>query len=111
MSNKIIAIISTSEVGKARTGVAFAMNALKNDWMEEVTVIFFGPAEALLLKDVEIQRMLKEYQLMEAPVVACKAIADRDGISEGIAAMGIRVEFVGKMISDLIKDGYTPMVW
>jgi hypothetical protein len=55
--------------------------------------------------------MLKEFQLMEESVVACRFIADRDGTSQGIAALGVRVEFVGKMISDLIKYGYTPMVW
>ncbi len=64
-----------------------------------------------MLRDAEMQRMLKEYQQMEETAVACKFIADRDGTSQKIAALGVRVEFVGKMISDLIKDGYTPMVW
>lgn len=95
MNNKIIAIISTSEVGKARTGVMFAINALKHGWLEDVKIFIFGPAEELLLRDAEIQHMLKEYQLMEETVVACKFIADRDGISEGIAALGVSVEYVG----------------
>lgn len=111
MSDKVIAIISTSDVGKARTGVAFALNALKKDWLEDVKIVIFGPAEALLLRDPEIQSMLKECQLMEGTVVACKAVADREGISAGIAALGVPVEFVGKMISDLTKDGYAPMIW
>ena len=103
MSNKIIVIISTSDAGKARTGVANAMNALKNDWMDEVKAIFFGPADALLVKDADIQRMLKEYQLMDVAVVACKAVAEREGISGELAAMEVNVEFVGKIISDLFK--------
>jgi hypothetical protein len=111
MSDKIIAIISTSEAGKARTGAMFAVNALKNGWLEDVKLFVFGPAEELLLRDAELQGMLKEYQLMEETAVACKFIAERDGLSPGIAALGVRVEFVGKMISDLIKDGYVPMVW
>jgi hypothetical protein len=111
LSDRIIAIISTSEVGKARTGTMYAINALKHGWLEDVKLFFFGPAEKLLLKDAELQRMLKEYQLMEESAVACKFIADGDGTSQGIAALGVRVEFVGRLISDLIKDGYTPMVW
>jgi hypothetical protein len=111
MSDKIVVIISTSEASKARTGAMFAINALKHGWLEEVKVFIFGPAEELLLRDVELQEMLKAYQLMEETPVACKFIADRDGVSQGIAALGVRVEYVGKMISDLIKDGYTPMVW
>jgi hypothetical protein len=111
VSSKIIAIISTGEAGKARTGIAFALNAMKKDWLEDVKIFIFGPAEALLLKDHEIQNMLKEYQQMDETVVACKNIADRDGISKEIAALGIRVELIGNMISDLMKDGYAPMVW
>ncbi len=111
MSDRIIAIISTNEPGKARTGTMFAVNALKHGWLEDVKLFIFGPAEELLLRDAEMQRMLKEYQQMEETAVACKFIADRDGTSQKIAALGVRVEFVGKMISDLIKDGYTPMVW
>jgi hypothetical protein len=48
---------------------------------------------------------------MEETAVACKFIAQRDGTDERIAALGVQVEYVGKMISDLIKDGYVPMVW
>ena len=111
ISFTIIAIISTSDAGKARTGAMFAINALKHGWLEEVKLFIFGPAEQLLLKDAELQNMLKEYQLMEETAVACKFIADRDALSQEIATLGVRVDFVGKMISDLIKNGYVPMVW
>ena len=111
MSDKIIAIISSSDSEKARIGLAFAMNALKNDWLADVKIFVFGPAEALLSKDADIQGILKEVFLMECKVVACKAVADRYGISEEISALGVTVEYVGKMISDLTKDGYLPMVW
>jgi hypothetical protein len=111
MSDKIIAIISSGEPGKARTGTMYAVNALKHGWLEDVKLIFFGPAEALLLKDAELQRMLREYQLMEESAVACRFIAKRDGTENAIAALGVKVEYVGEMISGLIKQGYTPMVW
>ena len=55
--------------------------------------------------------MLEEYQLIKETAVACKFIADRDGVSQEITDLGVQVQFVGKMISDFIKDGYTPTVW
>jgi len=111
VSDRIIAIISTGEPGKARTGAMYAVNALKHGWLEDVKMFFFGPAEELLLTDPELQQFLREYQAMEETAVACKVIAQRDGTDERIAALGVQVEYVGKMISDLIKDGYVPMVW
>ena len=100
-----------SDAGKARTGAMYAVNALKHGWLEDVKIIFFGPAQDLLLEDAELQNYIKEYQTMEETAVACKYISDRDKISEQLSEIGIQVEYVGKMISDYILDGYIPMVW
>jgi len=42
---------------------------------------------------------------------ACKAISDREGLSEEMEKLGVKVEYVGSITSNLIKDGYLPMVW
>ncbi|MBT3187855.1 MAG: hypothetical protein HN736_00855 [Anaerolineae bacterium] len=111
MSKKIVVIISTSDAGKARTGAMYAINALKHGWMEEVKIIFFGPAQDLLLVDEELQVRVKEYQEIDEAVVACKFIADKDKKSEKLTKIGIQVEYVGEMISNYIHEGYVPMVW
>ena len=111
MNNKILAIISTSNAGKARTGAMYALNALKHGWMEEVKIILFGPAQDLLLDDAEFQKLIKEYQEIEEAVVACKFISDRDKKSEQLTELGIQVEYVGEIISNYIHEGYVPMVW
>lgn len=112
MSSKIVVIISTSDAGKARTGAMYALNALKHGWMDKVKIIFFGPAQDLLLVDEELQSRIKEYQeIIEGGVVACKFIANRDEKSEQLSEIGIQVEYVGEIISSYIHEGYVPMVW
>jgi len=111
MNGKIVVIISTSDAEKARTGAMYAINALKHGWMEEVNIFFFGPAQDLLLEDAELQNYLQEYKSMQESAVACKYISDRDKKSEQIRALGIKVEYVGKTISDYINEGYVPMIW
>lgn len=111
MSNKVLVVIGTRESEKARTGAMYAVNALKHGWMQEVKLIFFGPGEALLLEDEVLQDYVRQYQAMDGNAIACKFIADRDGLDEGISQLGIQVIYVGQLISDLIKEGYTPMVW
>jgi hypothetical protein len=111
MVGKLVVIIATSDVEKARTGAMYGINALKYGWMEEVKIFFFGPAQNLLLEDPELQKYMAEYTSMEESAVACKYIADRDKKSEQIRELGIKVEYVGKMISDYINEGYVPMVW
>jgi hypothetical protein len=111
MHDKLLVIISTAEAEAAHTGMMYAVNALKNSWMAEVKVFFFGPAQELLTRDTELQRLLHEYQTYEGTAVACKFIADRDHTAEPTAELGVKVAYVGSMISDLIRDGYIPMVW
>jgi hypothetical protein len=111
MNDKLVVIIASSEAGKACAGMMYAVNALKYLWMEDVRLFFFGPAQELLLQDAELRRLLHEYLENDGQPVACKFIADRDAIAAPIAALGVQVEYVGAMISELIQQGYIPMVW
>ena len=43
MCDKVIAIISSNDEGKCRTGLAYAMNALKNEWLADVRIFIFWP--------------------------------------------------------------------
>ncbi len=110
MSDKALVIISTGEVEKALTGLMWATNALRFGWMEDVRVIFFGPAQNLALEDDRVKEMAKGIAEAEKPIF-CKFIADRDGNSEQLEQMGMDIQYVGSIISDFIKDGYVPMIW
>ena len=110
MGSKLLVIISTGEKEKAMTGLMYAMRALSEGWMDDVKVMFFGPSEKLLVQDENIAGIAKEIAAKSKPL-ACKFLSDRDGISEKIADLGVDVEYVGTIISDLIKDGYVPMVF
>jgi hypothetical protein len=111
MADKILVIISAGDIEKALTGMMYAINAVTYHWMNEVKLFFFGPAEELLAQSSKLQQSLKEYHEVNEPALACKFIADRDGYAEPTARLGVKVEYVGKMISDLVKTGYIPMVW
>jgi len=111
MNNRLVVIIGTKEPAKAEAGLMYATNALKHGWMEDVKLIFFGPAEDLLLEDPDLQELLMEFHRQDQQAVACRFLSDRSGSSEDLKSMGVDVSYVGSMISDLIKEGYVPMVW
>lgn len=111
MADKILVIISSSDAGKARTGAMYAVNALRNNWMTEVKLFFFGPAERLLLNDEELQQIVEEFNALDEKPVACKFIAEKEKTDEKLSKLGVRVEYVGEPISDLIKQGYVPLIW
>ncbi|MBO8172103.1 MAG: hypothetical protein H0Z33_09435 [Bacillaceae bacterium] len=110
MSKKVLIIISTAEKEKALTGILYGVNAMKNGWLDDVKIMFFGPSEKLLAEDPDFQEQAAKIKEYQTPV-ACKFISDNQGISENLASLGIEVEYVGKMVSDYIGEGYTPMVF
>lgn len=110
MGDKALVIISTGEGEKALTGLMWAQNALRYGWMADVKVIFFGPAQNLVLEDDRVREMATAIAESEKPVF-CRYLSDRDGNSDRLKDIGMEVKYVGPIISDLIKEGYAPMVF
>jgi len=111
VSRKIVVIIASADAGKARAGVLYATNALSRGWMDEVRLVFFGPAEGLLLKDEALRKQVDAFRATGEAAVACKYVADQQNMSADLQALGLQVEFVGQMISEYIHEGFVPMVW
>lgn len=110
MNAKVLVILSTAEKEKALSGLLYTANVLKRGWLPEVKVVFFGPFEKLLVQDKEVQEKAAEV-LNQVTPVACKFISDNEGISEELQNLGYDVEYVGKIISDYLMEGYVPLVF
>lgn len=110
LDQKLLIILSTAEKEKAITGLLYASNVLKHVWLNDVKLCFFGPFETLLAEDEEVQHWVAQLTELQIPV-ACKFISDSHGVSEKLGQLGIKVEYVGELVSNYIKDGYVPMVF
>ncbi len=110
MNSKIIVIITSAEKGVVQTALMFAKNTLKYGWLDDVKTILFGPSEQLVANDLELAKDVKEL-CASGEGIACKYISDSEGTSEPLAKLGLKIEYVGTIITDLIKEGYVPMVW
>jgi hypothetical protein len=111
MKNRIVVIIATANPAKAEAGMMYAVNSLKYGWMDDVKLVFFGPAEKALLGDPDMQELLLEFHRQDKTAVACRLLAERDGDDKALSDLGLDVQYVGSLISGYIKDGYTPLVW
>ncbi len=110
MSSKLLIIIATGEREKALTALMYARNAQRGGQFAEVRVVFFGPVEKLITVDEVVAEKAAEVA-SGGEALACRAISDREGISDTFERMGVRVEYVGSIISNYITEGYVPMVW
>ena len=110
MGSKLLVMIATGDREKALAGLMYTRNVLKNKWLDDIRVVFFGPSEKLAAHDDKVAWFIKEIT-SEVDCFACKAISDKEGVSETLGEIGVRVEYVGTIVSNAIKEGYLPMVW
>ncbi|MFC1931393.1 DsrE family protein [Chloroflexota bacterium] len=112
MANKVFVILSSGDREVAlEVGLVYPYNAATKDWMDEVKVIIFGPSEKIAASDAEVQARLKELLKAGIEVMACKWCADRMGITDKLEAAGIKVVYVGSIISDLLKEGWASLTF
>ncbi|MGV9169487.1 MAG: hypothetical protein ACOC38_06040 [Promethearchaeia archaeon] len=110
MTSKVLVIIASSNVDTALAGMMYARNAIAHKWLDDVKVVFFGPSEELLASNEQVAKSAAALADVSEPL-ACKYISDQQEVSEEITGLGVGVEYVGTVVSDFIKQGYTPMVW
>lgn len=112
MATKLFVILSSADRDVAlEVGLVYPLNAAKNHWMDDVKVIFFGPSEKIVAFDTEVQGRVKGLQEAGVEVMACKWCSDRMNITGVLEKAGIKVVYVGPIISQLIKDGWASLTF
>ena len=112
MATKVFILLSSGDRELALdVGLVYSLNAAKNKWMDEVKVIIFGPAEKLAVYSPEVQEKLKELQETGIEIMACKWLADEWNITGKLEDLGIKVVYVGTIISQLLKDGWASLTF
>jgi len=110
MSKRLLIVIATADREKALAGLMYAKNAWAAAWFEDVKVVFFGPSEKLIVRDDEVANEMQKASVI-GESFACKAISEKEGISEDLEKLGLTVVGVGPIVSKFINEGYVPMVW
>lgn len=83
----------------------YTYNAKKYEWWDDLTLLVWGPSAKLLSEDKELQDYIGKIIDSGVVVKACKACSDMYGVSEKLEELGINVYYIGKVLSDYIKEG------
>jgi hypothetical protein len=116
-SGNVAIVIQSGDPDLVFYALLYAHRAIKNQWMDNVKIVFWGPSEKTLagLSDDSAQKkLIKEIQAMggkSARIWACKACSDKYGVTGQIEKLGFEVFHVGNATSYLIKLGYRIWNW
>jgi hypothetical protein len=87
----------------------YAKNSLLKGWWPRVRLVVWGPSAELLVEDKELQAELKELAKAGVELQACKACADRFGVSGKLEALGLEVIYVGQPVSKCLQEGWATL--
>ena len=108
---KVLVIVSTSEIDKAVLGVLWAVAALREKWVEDVEVVFFGPVEEkIAIGDKKLMNAIEELRRLGKTPIACRLVAKTKGYLEQLSDK-IKVGNVGEIIAEYMNKGYIPLVF
>ena len=83
----------------------YTYNAKARGWWEDITLVVWGPSAKLLTEDKELQEYLAKIMEAGVTVKACKGCSDQYEVSEELEELGITVLYIGKELTDYIKEG------
>jgi len=89
----------------------YTYNAKKNGWWENIRFLIWGASSKLLSEDKELQKELQKMKEVGIELLACKACADRYGVSEALQGLGIEVKYMGKGLTDMLKGSWTTLTF
>ena len=112
MATKVFVILASGDRDVAlEVGLVYPLNAIKNEWMDEVKLIIFGPSEKIAAHDMEVRGRIDELRKAGIEVMACKWCADRMKVTASLEEAGIKVVYVGALISQMLKDGWASLTF
>lgn len=83
----------------------YAVNSLKHNWWDEVTVIIWGASARLAGNDAQVQLEIMEMIQQGVKIEACKACADINEVSEKLEKLGVTVRYMGVTLTEILKSG------
>lgn len=105
--NKLFVIWASADVEvHEETSFQYTFNANKYKWFDEVKVVIFGPSERTIPEHPNM--MAKMQQLVDSgiEVVACRVCSERYDTVTAWEKVGVKVDYVGTSITQMLKDGW-----
>jgi hypothetical protein len=89
-----------------RACLMYTHNARKQKWFDEVILIVWGPSARLLAADKDLQVKVKAMADDGVKLQACLACTDSYGVTEQLRRLGVEVKYMGKPLTDMLKQGW-----
>ena len=89
----------------------YAHNSLAQGWWERVRLVIWGPSARLACEDSSVSDKLRTMMADGVEVLACRACVENYGLSEQLEDLGVEVVYVGRPVTDMLRQGWHQMTF
>ena len=105
--NRLAVIWSSGDPEVAnKVCLMYTQNAKRQKWFDEVTLIVWGPSAKLLATNRDLQTTIQSMLKDGVKIQACQACSDSYGVSDDLRKLGIEVKYMGRPLTDILKQGW-----
>lgn len=84
----------------------YTINAQKRGWFDQLNIIVWGSPAKLIAENINIQDLVKEAMKVGINIKGCLHCARELGVDKTLAAIGIKLEYMGDPLTELIKGDH-----
>ncbi len=81
----------------------YAVNAMRQNWWDEVTIIVWGATAKLVAENKGVQILINDAREEGIHISACRSCAGQLGVVDSLEALGLEVIYWGEPLTELIK--------
>lgn len=82
----------------------YTQNSVKRSWWDTIVVYIWGEPAELIGKNENLREQIQEAMEIGVQFVACKACADELGVTQELESIGIDVQYIGELITNIIRS-------
>jgi hypothetical protein len=82
----------------------YALNGIKNQWWDELTLIIWGASAQLAATNIEVGQKLKRLDEAGVQISTCKACADHLNVTKSLQKLGVEVIYWGVPLTKLLQS-------
>jgi hypothetical protein len=102
-AEKLLIVWSSADREVAREIVfVYLLSAMKQQCWDRARLVVWGPSARLLSRDEELQALLKEVLAEGVDVHASQECAERYGVADTLAELGITVQPMSEPLSEML---------
>ena len=106
-SDKLLILFTTADKEvMTKMAAPYPMFGLKQGWWKETRFLIWGPSAKMIAEDEDAQKLLAQMQEAGVELLACKWCAEQYSVAEKLAELGVKVEYMGQPLTEMLKTDW-----